>query len=67
MIYAQEAVTFACGELTTKEKCSRLHKAEDYAMLKAIDEATDPATWQTGFKTPVKFILDMVRKYHHAV
>ena len=64
MIQGSEAISFACGDFDTKDKCGKLMKPEHWNKMKTIDESTDPATWAHNYKTPIKFIMDMIKKFH---
>ncbi|CAG2120842.1 unnamed protein product, partial [Medioppia subpectinata] len=61
---SMEAITYACSNYETYDKCHKNLYPEGLAKINAIMEATDPAVWHHGFKTPVKFFLDMIRKFY---
>ncbi|CAG2162561.1 unnamed protein product [Oppiella nova] len=61
---ASEAVTFACSDFDSVDKCAAKLKPEDWAKIKTIDQATDPAVWAHNMRTPIKFMLEMINKFH---
>ncbi|CAG2118907.1 unnamed protein product [Medioppia subpectinata] len=61
---ASEAVTMACSDLNSVDKCSAKLDAAHWTQLKTLDEATDPSVWHHGARTPIKFMLEMIKKFN---
>ncbi|XP_054160312.1 uncharacterized protein LOC128958476 [Oppia nitens] len=61
---ASEVIAFACGDFDTVNVCQNKMDPKYWSQLATIDSATDPAVWHHSYKTPVKFMLDMIHKFH---
>ncbi|CAG2176074.1 unnamed protein product [Oppiella nova] len=62
---SMEAITYACSSYDSYDNCNKNLFPEGLKQIKTISEATDPAVWHHGFKTPVKFLLDMIKKFYN--
>ncbi|XP_054160026.1 uncharacterized protein LOC128958235 [Oppia nitens] len=59
-----EAITYACNQFETVDECSKNLDPKYWTQLSTIDKATDPAVWDHGRTTFIKYVLDLIQSFH---